>query len=82
MACRGPDATGVHAGEHAALGHRRRAVIGIEGGRQPMTAPLRPGLAGSAGPAEGSAAPGRRAQLQRRGLCLDRWMREYGIAPE
>ncbi|MCQ8187719.1 asparagine synthase (glutamine-hydrolyzing) [Streptomyces rugosispiralis] len=34
---RGPDAGGVWLGEHAAIGHRRLAVIDIEGGAQPMT---------------------------------------------
>ncbi|WP_413105230.1 asparagine synthase (glutamine-hydrolyzing) [Streptomyces sp. Inha503] len=34
---RGPDAGGVWLGEHAAIGHRRLAVIDIEGGVQPMT---------------------------------------------
>lgn len=34
---RGPDAGGVWLGERAAIGHRRLAVIDIEGGRQPMT---------------------------------------------
>ncbi|SEG93618.1 asparagine synthase (glutamine-hydrolysing)/amidotransferase [Actinacidiphila yanglinensis] len=38
MACRGPDAEGVWIDHHAALGHRRLAVIDLEGGRQPMTA--------------------------------------------
>ncbi|MBD0746415.1 asparagine synthase (glutamine-hydrolyzing) [Streptomyces sp. CBMA152] len=37
MVCRGPDAGGVWTDRHAALGHRRLAVIDIEGGRQPMT---------------------------------------------
>ncbi|MFF1786766.1 asparagine synthase (glutamine-hydrolyzing) [Kitasatospora sp. NPDC058243] len=36
MALRGPDAGGVWLGRHAALGHRRLAVIDIEGGTQPM----------------------------------------------
>ncbi|UZJ32066.1 asparagine synthase (glutamine-hydrolyzing) [Streptomyces endophytica] len=36
MACRGPDAAGVWLGSHAALGHRRLAVIDIDGGKQPM----------------------------------------------
>ncbi len=36
MACRGPDAAGVWLDAHVALGHRRLAVIDIEGGRQPM----------------------------------------------
>ncbi|MFI7633177.1 asparagine synthase (glutamine-hydrolyzing) [Nonomuraea sp. NPDC049400] len=38
MACRGPDDHGVWADRHAALGHRRLAVIDIAGGRQPMVA--------------------------------------------
>jgi asparagine synthase (glutamine-hydrolysing) len=36
MACRGPDAEGTWSDRHAALGHRRLAVIDLEGGRQPM----------------------------------------------
>jgi len=36
MACRGPDDAGTWASGHAAFGHRRLAVIDIEGGRQPM----------------------------------------------
>ncbi len=35
---RGPDAGGVWLGEHAAIGHRRLAVIDLEGGVQPMAA--------------------------------------------
>ncbi|KNB50663.1 asparagine synthase (glutamine-hydrolyzing) [Streptomyces caatingaensis] len=35
---RGPDAGGTWLSEHAALGHRRLAVIDIEGGAQPMRA--------------------------------------------
>lgn len=38
MECRGPDAGGTWLSPHAALGHRRLAVIDIEGGRQPMAA--------------------------------------------
>ncbi|WP_432015025.1 asparagine synthase (glutamine-hydrolyzing) [Streptomyces cucumeris] len=34
---RGPDAGGVWLGEHAAIGHRRLAVIDLTGGVQPMT---------------------------------------------
>ncbi|AEW95014.1 MULTISPECIES: asparagine synthase (glutamine-hydrolyzing) [Streptomycetaceae] len=37
MTCRGPDAGGVWLDEHAAFGHRRLAVIDIEGGKQPMS---------------------------------------------
>jgi asparagine synthase (glutamine-hydrolysing) len=36
MACRGPDARGTWVDRHVALGHRRLAVIDIEGGKQPM----------------------------------------------
>jgi asparagine synthase (glutamine-hydrolysing) len=36
MACRGPDAEGGWFDRHAALGHRRLAVIDLEGGTQPM----------------------------------------------
>lgn len=38
MICRGPDEGGVFIDGHAALGHRRLAVIDIEGGKQPMSA--------------------------------------------
>lgn len=37
MACRGPDAGGIWIDGQAALGHRRLAVIDIEGGTQPMS---------------------------------------------
>ncbi|MFE5818809.1 asparagine synthase (glutamine-hydrolyzing) [Streptomyces sp. NPDC056479] len=37
LARRGPDAGGVWLGERAAIGHRRLAVIDLEGGVQPMT---------------------------------------------
>jgi asparagine synthase (glutamine-hydrolysing) len=39
MTCRGPDAGGVWCCAHAAIGHRRLAVIDIAGGEQPMRAP-------------------------------------------
>ncbi|WP_059008227.1 asparagine synthase (glutamine-hydrolyzing) [Streptomyces specialis] len=38
LSARGPDAGGVWHDEHAAVGHRRLAVIDPEGGAQPMTA--------------------------------------------
>ncbi len=37
MSCRGPDDTGTFIRTHAALGHRRLAIIDLPGGRQPMT---------------------------------------------
>ncbi|MFD0367343.1 asparagine synthase (glutamine-hydrolyzing) [Streptomyces sp. NPDC059071] len=37
LACRGPDAEGMWTDRHVALGHRRLAVIDLDGGRQPMT---------------------------------------------
>jgi asparagine synthase (glutamine-hydrolysing) len=43
MRYRGPDDRGTWLGRHAALGHRRLAVIDPGGGRQPMLAPGRPG---------------------------------------
>ena len=36
LACRGPDDEGVVLAGHAAIGHRRLAVIDVTGGRQPM----------------------------------------------
>ncbi|PBC71203.1 asparagine synthase (glutamine-hydrolysing) [Streptomyces sp. TLI_235] len=36
MVCRGPDGGGLHLARHAALGHRRLAVIDPPGGAQPM----------------------------------------------
>jgi asparagine synthase (glutamine-hydrolysing) len=37
MACRGPDDRGTWITQHAALGHRRLAIIDLPGGRQPMS---------------------------------------------
>jgi asparagine synthase (glutamine-hydrolysing) len=37
MACRGPDDRGTWITDHAALGHRRLAIIDLPGGRQPMS---------------------------------------------
>ncbi|GAB2755849.1 asparagine synthase (glutamine-hydrolyzing) [Salinifilum aidingensis] len=37
MACRGPDAAGTWVSQHAALMHRRLAIIDLPGGTQPMT---------------------------------------------
>ncbi|MGW3950414.1 asparagine synthase (glutamine-hydrolyzing) [Streptomyces sp. NPDC004752] len=38
LVSRGPDDGGTWLSRHAALGHRRLAVLDVEGGRQPMTA--------------------------------------------
>jgi len=38
MACRGPDAEGLWLSPRAAIGHRRLAVIDLDGGKQPMSA--------------------------------------------
>src|SRR5918912_1008825 len=38
MACRGPDAEGLWLAPHVGLGHRRLAIIDLDGGRQPMVA--------------------------------------------
>ncbi|WP_262379986.1 asparagine synthase (glutamine-hydrolyzing) [Nonomuraea sp. PA05] len=38
MACRGPGDEGLWTARHAAIGHRRLAVIDLAGGRQPMVA--------------------------------------------
>ena len=37
MSCRGPDDEGLWVSAHAALGHRRLAIIDVPGGHQPMT---------------------------------------------
>ncbi|MGW9116851.1 asparagine synthase (glutamine-hydrolyzing) [Streptomyces sp. NPDC055663] len=37
MSCRGPDDRGTWTDGHAALGHRRLAIIDLPGGRQPMS---------------------------------------------
>src|SRR5215469_17574757 len=37
MSCRGPDDSGTWFAQHAALGHRRLAIIDLPGGRQPMS---------------------------------------------
>ncbi|PSR69311.1 asparagine synthase (glutamine-hydrolyzing) [Nocardia sp. MDA0666] len=46
MACRGPDGRGTFVREHAALGHRRLAIIDLPGGAQPMTVPTPAGDVG------------------------------------
>src|ERR1700712_3604169 len=41
MACRGPDDEGLWTAPHAALGHRRLAIIDVPGGHPPMTLDVR-----------------------------------------
>ena len=44
MKCRGPDDIGTWVAEHAALGHRRLAIIDLPGGHQPMSVDTAGGL--------------------------------------
>ena len=37
LAHRGPDAVGLHADEHAALGHRRLSIVDLASGKQPLS---------------------------------------------
>ncbi|UCM86660.1 asparagine synthase (glutamine-hydrolyzing) [Streptomyces marincola] len=67
MACRGPDAEGTWLGPHAALGHRRLAVIDIEGGAQPMTAETPDGPVVVTYSGEAYNFTELRAELRRRG---------------
>jgi len=39
LAHRGPDGEGRHSHAHFSIGHRRLAIIDIEGGKQPMLSP-------------------------------------------
>ncbi|MEU2793616.1 asparagine synthase (glutamine-hydrolyzing) [Streptomyces sp. NPDC007100] len=50
LARRGPDASGTWCGPHAAIGHRRLAVLDLPGGTQPMTAPAQSGPGAPPGP--------------------------------
>ncbi|MGC9664958.1 asparagine synthase (glutamine-hydrolyzing) [Planosporangium sp. 12N6] len=55
MSLRGPDAEGLWADEHVALGHRRLAIIDLPGGAQPMTVE-HDGTTGFAGATRGQGA--------------------------
>jgi asparagine synthase (glutamine-hydrolysing) len=67
MALRGPDDSGVWISPHAALGHRRLAVIDIEGGVQPMTAATPDGPVALTYSGEVYNFGGLRSQLRQRG---------------
>ncbi len=67
MACRGPDARGTWLDRHAALGHRRLAVIDIAGGAQPMQATGPQGDAAMVYSGETYNYPELRAELGGRG---------------
>jgi asparagine synthase (glutamine-hydrolysing) len=67
MACRGPDDSGVWLGRHAAMGHRRLAVIDLPGGTQPMTADTAEGAVTLVYSGECYNYTELRAELRRRG---------------
>jgi asparagine synthase (glutamine-hydrolysing) len=67
MACRGPDARGTWADRHAALGHRRLAVIDIDGGAQPMSVPAGEGTVAMVYSGEAYNFTELRDELRRRG---------------
>ncbi|GAA3553690.1 asparagine synthase (glutamine-hydrolyzing) [Amycolatopsis ultiminotia] len=67
MSCRGPDASGTWAAPHAALGHRRLAVIDLPGGAQPMTVDTPDGPVVMVYSGEAYNFTELRAELRRRG---------------
>ncbi|HEY1974207.1 MAG TPA: asparagine synthase (glutamine-hydrolyzing) [Pseudonocardia sp.] len=67
MSCRGPDDRGTWLTEHAALGHRRLAIIDLPGGRQPMTVPTPDGPVGIVYSGEAYNFTELRAELAGRG---------------
>jgi asparagine synthase (glutamine-hydrolysing) len=67
MACRGPDDRGTWSTRHAALGHRRLAVIDIEGGTQPMTLDTEGGVLAMVYSGEAYNYTELRDELRRRG---------------
>ena len=67
MSCRGPDEGGTWVEPHAAMGHRRLAVIDLPGGRQPMVADTPGGPVVLVYSGETYNYPELRAELRRRG---------------
>ena len=67
MSCRGPDDRGTWFAGHAALGHRRLAIIDLPGGRQPMSVDTPGGAVAIVYSGETYNFTELRAQLIRRG---------------
>ncbi|TDV57264.1 asparagine synthase (glutamine-hydrolyzing) [Actinophytocola oryzae] len=71
MACRGPDDRGTFTTDHAALGHRRLAIIDLPGGRQPMRVDLPDGPVALVYSGETYNFTELRDELRRRGHRFD-----------
>jgi len=71
MACRGPDDSGTWVRPHAALGHRRLAIIDLPGGRQPMSISTDDGEVGLVYSGEAYNFTELRDELRRRGHRFD-----------
>ena len=71
MACRGPDDSGTWVRPHAALGHRRLAIIDLPGGRQPMSISTDDGEVGLVYSGEAYNFTELRDELRRRGHHFD-----------
>ncbi|MCX2730091.1 asparagine synthase (glutamine-hydrolyzing) [Saccharopolyspora sp. NFXS83] len=71
MACRGPDAAGTWVAPHAALGHRRLAVIDLPGGTQPMKVDTPDGAVAMVYSGEAYNFTELRDELRRRGHRFD-----------
>ncbi|GAA3355507.1 asparagine synthase (glutamine-hydrolyzing) [Saccharopolyspora gregorii] len=71
MACRGPDGAGTWVQPHAALGHRRLAIIDLPGGAQPMEVDTPDGKVGLVYSGEAYNFTELRDELRRRGHRFD-----------
>lgn len=71
MSCRGPDAEGTWVDTHAALGHRRLAIIDLPGGAQPMQAQTPDGTVAIVYSGEAYNFTELRDELRRRGHRFD-----------